>query len=493
MGNWRYIASRLNGDGTETFLSYDVPLSGGQTTTALSGPGGINGTITPEIAALQDEYGRPILEPWSTAIYAEVDGQIRGGAILSGFEEKGPDLALDCVSFAGYPGGMPYTGRDSHTSIDPLDVVRNLWAHLQQAARGNIGMEIGEGSTQIRIGKPDSPEYAAAAAADDAAQTVKDQAEADYDAAKAQADLDKALAFEAAGVVLTSSSKIIQQPTAPSGGNAVVDNLWIDSDTNVLHVYTGAWVAGNQAALASAQQAAASKAAQDSAAAVRTQARAAASATSSARSELADGQAEPYVLSYEKTHDIGKEIEDLSIETPFDYREVHWWDGDIIRHRLEFGYPAIRARRHDLRFVVGENVALAPDLDYDGDAYASEVMVLGAGTGVQMVRGDAHRPTTRLRRVAVVEDKTITTVERARAIAANTVAQRSGEADITEITVWDHPHAPIGSVQVGDEILINTRQGWTSELHLWCRVLTVTITPEKGVSRLQVARVEKAH
>ena len=166
MGNWRYIASRLNGDGTETFLSYDVPLSGGQTTTALSGPGGINGTITPEIAALQDEYGRPILEPWSTAIYAEVDGQIRGGAILSGFEEKGPDLALDCVSFAGYPGGMPYTGRDSHTSIDPLDVVRNLWAHLQQAARGNIGMEIGEGSTQIRIGKPDSPEYAAAAAAD---------------------------------------------------------------------------------------------------------------------------------------------------------------------------------------------------------------------------------------------------------------------------------------------------------------------------------------
>ena len=95
MGNWRYIASRLNGDGTETFLSYDVPLSGGQTTTALSGPGGINGTITPEIAALQDEYGRPILEPWSTAIYAEVDGQIRGGAILSAL---GPGFTASFVT-----------------------------------------------------------------------------------------------------------------------------------------------------------------------------------------------------------------------------------------------------------------------------------------------------------------------------------------------------------------------------------------------------------
>ena len=492
MGKWRYIASRLNGDGTETFLSYDVPISGAQVTDVLSGAGGITGTITPEVAVLKDESGNPLFLPWSTAIYAEADGQIRGGGILSGLEERGPDLVLDAVNFTGYANGMPYTGRDTFTNSDPLDLVRHMWGHLQLAAQGDIGMNLDGTTSRVRIGKPDTPEYAAAFAADEEAKTVKDQAEANFDAAKAQADLDKAFAFEAVGAPLTAKSKVIKQPTAPSGGNASTENLWIDEDTNVLHTFNGSeWVVANQAHLGLVQTAVASKAAQDAAGEVRTAARAAASVTSSALSEVSEGKADPYILSYEKTHDIGKEIEDLSIETPFDYRETHTWDGDTIRHELKFGYPDIKSRRHDLRFVVGENVAVAPQLDYDGEAYASEVMVLGAGTGVKMVRGDAVRSTARLRRVAVVEDKTITTTDRAKSIAQAEVSQRSGEVDISELIVWDHPHAPIGSYTVGDEIMVTTRQGWSSQLSLWVRVLSITITPESGTTSLRVARVEK--
>lgn len=493
MGKWRYIVSRLNGDGTETFLNYDVPISGAQVEDVLSGAGGITGTITPEVAALQDDQGNPIFLPWSTAIYAEADGQIRGGGILSGLEENGPNLTLDAVSFTGYANGMPYTGRESFTNADPLDLVRHMWAHLQQAAQGNLGLELGDAGTQVRIGKPDTPEYSAAFAADEEAQTAKDQAEANFDAAKAQADLDKAFAFEAVGAPLTAKSKVIKQPTAPSGGNATNEHLWIDEDTNVLHTFNGTeWVAfPDQSVLPLVNTAVASKAAQDAAGDIRTAARAAASTTSSALSDVAEGKAEPYILSYEKTHDVGKEIEDLSIETPFDYRESHRWDGDSLRHTLEFGYPDLGARRHDLRFVVGENVAVAPQLDYDGDAYASEVIVLGAGTGVKMVRGDAARTTSRLRRVAVVEDKTVTSVDRAKSIAAAEVAQRSGEVDINTLVVWDHPHAPLGSYSVGDEILVTTRKGWTSNLSLWCRVLSITITPESGTTSLRVARVEK--
>lgn len=492
MGKWRYIATRLNGDGTETFLSYDVPISGCQVTDVLSGAGGISGTITPEVASLKDESGNPLFLPWSTAIYAEADGHIRGGGILSGLEERGADLSLDAVSFTGYSNGMPYTGRESYSNADPLDIVRHLWAHLQQAAQGNLALQLGDATTQVRIGKPDTPEYAAAFAADEEAQTAKDQAEANFDAAKAQADLDKAFAFEAVGAPLTAKSKVIKQPTPPGGGNATSEHLWIDEDTNVLHTFNGSdWVVANQAHLPLVETAVASKAAQDAAAEVRTAARAAASATSTALSDVNEGKAEPYVLSYEKTHDVGKEIEDLSIETPFDYRETHAWDGDMIRHGLQFGYPDMRARRRDLRFVVGENVAVAPQLDYDGEAYASEVMVLGAGTGVKMVRGDAARTTARLRRVAVVEDKTITTTDRATSIAQAEVAQRSGEVDINELIVWDHPHAPIGSYTVGDEILVTTREGWTSRLSLWVRILSITITPESGTTSLRVARVEK--
>ena len=70
MGKWRYIASRLNGDGTETFLSYDVPISGCQVTDVLSGAGGISGVAIRDSQRALWKALRIVAEPGGAAAMA---------------------------------------------------------------------------------------------------------------------------------------------------------------------------------------------------------------------------------------------------------------------------------------------------------------------------------------------------------------------------------------------------------------------------------------
>lgn len=168
---WRYIASRLNGDGTETFLSWDVPLQNAAVVDDLSGPGGITGNISPELAALQTLEGDPIFVPWSTAIYAEADGQIRGGGILSELTEEGPKLSLDCIGFSGYLQGQPYASEFSQVGVDPLDVARHLWAHKQGTRGGNLGLVLDPLNSPIRVGTAEKSTEVTTGAGEDTAST----------------------------------------------------------------------------------------------------------------------------------------------------------------------------------------------------------------------------------------------------------------------------------------------------------------------------------
>lgn len=155
MSDWRYIATRLNGNGTETVLHNDLPLSGVSVTDTLSGAQAISANIVPEEASLRGPDGEPIFDPWSTAIYAEKDGQIRGGAILDEMlvKDSGASLGLQCVGFAGYPKGMPYTGEYSKIDLDPIDAFREVWRHLQAQTRGNLGVIVdAKAKSPVRLG-----------------------------------------------------------------------------------------------------------------------------------------------------------------------------------------------------------------------------------------------------------------------------------------------------------------------------------------------------
>lgn len=370
---WRYIAVHLNGDGTETPVNWNVPIGGGRVIEDLSGPGSIEGTISPETERLQDQEGNLVLEPWRTAIFAESDRVIRGGAILTGYREDGPRLSLKTIGFAGYPAGQTYRGEMAEAdgiNRDPMDLARHIWDHLQSKPGGNLGLVLDQTTSKVRIGKP----------------------------------------------VSTTSFN------------------------------TGS-------------------------------------------GEQVEFETGPYQLAEWKTPDLGKEFEDLAETAPFDYRVIHYWDGDIIRHRMQLGHPTI-GRRLQLRFAVGENVLIPPALEYDGGEYADEVLVLGAGEGRKMVRSNvpAQRG-NKLRRSVAVSRRDANTVAKANRIAAEELNFRLGTGEVTQVTVRNHPHTPIGSYAVGDEFELLLGKGWSNRARMWVRILSTDIDVTRDSVQLEISKV----
>lgn len=372
--DWRYIAQRLNGDGTATFLDFDVPLMDVEIEDVLSGPNGLSGTISPELARLKGSDGLPLFEEWSTAIYAENGGEIRGGGILthSGFEGK--SWGLECSGFIGYAKEMPYTGGGANwVQTDTLDIFRAIWDHIQGEPGGDIGLEFSSAKSGVLVGS--------------------ELASEDYD------------------------------PEGGSGGLTL--------------------------------------------------------------------QSQAYKLAYYADHNLESNLNDLAEQSPFDYVESHYWVGEEIAHKIDFGVPTVGRRRDDLRFVIGENVFVKPQIDRAGEDYADEVYALGAGEGAKMIRGRATRPRRRLRRVAVISNSSMRRVSQANAAAEREVAWRMNLDDLSSIVVRDTPHAPVGSFNVGDEIYLEGETGWI-EVGGWFRILTRSIKPgEPGIMELSLARTDR--
>lgn len=198
----------------------------------------------------------------------------------------------------------------------------------------------------------------------------------------------------------------------------------------------------------------------------------------------------PFRLSWYMTQDLGTEFDTLAKNTPFDWVERHVYEGDVIKHYLDFGYPKIGRRLENQRFVIGENVALPQVQDHGGE-FATEILVLGAGEGAAMVRGSYSGPRPGVRRVKVVQDQTLKTVAAANARAKVEWQKAQSIRDITDITLFDHPHSPIGSVAVGDELYLEGRVDWI-EIGMWVRVTSRTIRPaDLSAVQLTVTRTDR--
>jgi hypothetical protein len=192
-----------------------------------------------------------------------------------------------------------------------------------------------------------------------------------------------------------------------------------------------------------------------------------------------DTQEGPYRLAWWQTNDLGKVIDDLAEMTPFDWEEHHWWDGPQIRHGIRRGYPSIGERRTDARFEVGSNVRVVPEVKRAGGRYASNVLVLGAGEGRDRIAGDVAMNTGRPRRVAVVEEKGLTSNADAITRARKESAERQGQLTVATLELTDHPNARIGHVKLGNEYPLVGNAGWV-ELDQWVRVVGITISPAKS-------------
>lgn len=375
MGEWRYIAARLNGDGTESILDTELPLTSPSLTKNLSGADGLSGRITPALARLLGPDGQPVIEPWSTAIFSEESGQIRHGAIVNRIQKDGAELAITGIGFTGAIKGQPYTGSSFFVEKDALDIARHIWYHWQSFEGGNLGLTIDASTkTGILVG------------------TELRQAEFDT----------------------------VNGPVSFESG--------------------------------------------------------------------------PYKLNDRETDDLGAKFDALATDYHFDYAESHSWNsaGDGFDHRLDFGVPRIGTRKDRLRFVVGENVFGLPSEAEESDAYASAVLVRGAGEGATMNRSLITRAAERrLRRIYIHTDKTLKSVKSTQNRGLQYLPMLEGRSEVSSFMVYDHPHAPLGSWREGDEVELQTDTEW-GDTAMWVRILSTTITPEApNVAAVSVVRADK--
>lgn len=196
----------------------------------------------------------------------------------------------------------------------------------------------------------------------------------------------------------------------------------------------------------------------------------------------------PYSLDWWSTDDLGKNIDDLAVETPFDYLEHATWDGDGLAHRLQLGYPTIGVRRTGLRFELGVNVTAVPDLVADEDAYATEVHALGAGESQAMVRATLTRASSGVRRVVTYLDKSARSKAALTTAARADLAWRDGSPVLEQLTVMEHDNAPLSAFDVGDQIFVTGRTDW-ADVDRWVRVVSRTDQPGSALVALTVEEV----
>lgn len=492
-GQWRYIAQRMAGDGAlGEFIDFDLPLQGPALEEVLSGHNGFTATITPEYGRLVAPDGRLLLEENGTAIWAESpDGEIRGGGLLTFSRFTGPTWTLECTDISGVTVDLPYTESRSFINVDPIDMHREIWRYIQSFPGHNFGMTIDGTTSPIRIGT-------------DLIQRVEFDLEPD---ASAGLDTDPVPVPAAPNRYANNAAWRAQGVKVMSGvgwNKDVVDEAlgkWLNKDSAV--------AANRWKPLTDKEQKIRDKTIEKIGYPPNPPNGTYKSATATV---VDDGftlggagvvepgtdpaqpvyDADPYRLAWYKDHNLASNIDDLAASTPYDWHVQHRWNGDEITHHMRIGYPRLGRRRTEERFVIGENIHVDPEVTRDGSYWASEVLVLGAGEGAAMVRGHAFRRVDgKVRKVAVVSDPSIQTDADAARRAEQELASRIVSDDITDIQLLDHPHAPMGSVDLGDEILLEGETGWV-DLEVWVRVIARRISPDDGdVMGLTVIRSDR--
>lgn len=201
---------------------------------------------------------------------------------------------------------------------------------------------------------------------------------------------------------------------------------------------------------------------------------------------------EPYELSWWEHTDCGSELAQLALETPFDFTESHdWGTGQTINHKLTVAYPRAGRRRADLVFNP-DNTRDPVEAELDGDSFAQIAYVIGKGEGATTIRGYDGVRDGRLRRVATYTDKTASTVARANSLARRERLVRQLKPAVATITVNDHPNAPIGSWQCGDDVLIETELPHAGRIAEWHRITSWQLVTDTA-AELNLARSDTFH
>ena len=96
------------------------------------------------------KYGQWVIPELETDQFGKI---VFGGPIVSDkkVDRKTGQLNLDCTGFMGYPKGIPFLDNYNPIAVDPAEVFQLFWAHIQNFANANLGVEVLPASTGTQM------------------------------------------------------------------------------------------------------------------------------------------------------------------------------------------------------------------------------------------------------------------------------------------------------------------------------------------------------
>lgn len=150
MPDYRYIAAHaLTGD----ILHWNLPLTGVECGPDLNGPGSLNTTL---------ELGleRPVaelLDPGNTLLYVERNDHLVWGGLVWRAEPQDATHPIEAAGFGSYPhrrydlhGNLD--GRGPYIDADCCQVIRDVWAYLQDQPDGDLQIVVDDTTSEATVG-----------------------------------------------------------------------------------------------------------------------------------------------------------------------------------------------------------------------------------------------------------------------------------------------------------------------------------------------------
>lgn len=139
---------------TKEWVHNNLPLSDPELTFQVSNPNLFRGTLNGEVKSLLDLS--PALEPEATWLHALENEEVAASYILQEFiDENGQQKRqVEGIGFSAYPGWIDYQGPLwKQVRVDPADIVRYLWTHIQSYPESNLGVKVSpDVRTPVRLG-----------------------------------------------------------------------------------------------------------------------------------------------------------------------------------------------------------------------------------------------------------------------------------------------------------------------------------------------------
>jgi hypothetical protein len=188
--------------------------------------------------------------------------------------------------------------------------------------------------------------------------------------------------------------------------------------------------------------------------------------------------------------DAGDQMLALARDIPLDLFERVEWNEDRseLLKTLELAYPLGGFIQNGLAFRLGENMInaeLAEELEIEP---VSDVIIRSWLPGKVYSAQLTNNDMSRVRRVVMEEDASISSSERAAAWAHRKLTRRNIPKSFQKITVDpEHQHAPFGTWWVGDSIYIEAPEfPWHGDIREWHRIISFTIKGEEPLIELGV-------